>query len=325
MANWKKVIVSGSVAELSAVSASAFYVQNGQLLTSPANTIISGSFSGSFKGNGANLTNVALDQAITNGVGVTAFSYNGTGSATVAVSGSSGLTANQITKWTGDAFANTTLSDNGTVVSGASSIQLSGANSSLTGSFTGSFKGDGSALTGIVTTLALSGSTGAGTLSSGSIDLKTEGLRIYGSSNQIDTSFVDATNTLTIGLSNNVSITNDLTVGGNLTVNGDLTYLNVANLLVEDKFVLLNSGSANPDEGGIIIDEGSGTGHAFIYDAGDTRWGFNPSVAYNATTANTTAYAAAVIDIQNGAHADAAEYQKIGNFKVDNGDVFVWA
>lgn len=325
MANWKKVIVSGSVAELSAVSASAFYVQNGQLLTSPANTIISGSFSGSFKGNGANLTNVALDQAIINGVGVTAFSYNGTGSATVAVSGSSALSANRITKWTGDAFANTTLSDDGTIVSGASSIQLTGVNSSLTGSFTGSFKGDGSALTGIVTTLALSGSTGAGTLSSGSIDLKTEGVRIYGTSNQIDTSFVDATNTLTIGLSNNVSISNDLTVGGNLTVNGDLTYLNVANLLVEDKFVLLNSGSANPDEGGIIIDEGSGTGHAFIYDAGDTRWGFNPSVAYNATTANTTAYAAAVIDIQNAAHADAAEYQKIGNFKVDNGDVFVWA
>ena len=325
MANWKKVIVSGSVAELSAVSASAFYVQNGQLLTSPANTIISGSFSGSFKGNGANLTNVALDQAITNGGGVTAFSYNGTGSATVAVSGSSALSANRITKWTGDAFANTTLSDDGTIVSGASSIQLTGVNSSLTGSFTGSFKGDGSALTGIVTTLALSGSTGAGTLSSGSIDLKTEGVRIYGTSNQIDTSFVDATNTLTIGLSNNVSISNDLTVGGNLTVNGDLTYLNVANLLVEDKFVLLNSGSANPDEGGIIIDEGSGTGHAFIYDAGDTRWGFNPAVAYNATTANTTAYAAAVIDIQNAAHADAAEYQKIGNFKVDNGDVFVWA
>ena len=300
MANWKKVIVSGSVAELSAVSASAFYVQGGQLLTSPANTIISGSFSGSFKGNGANLTNVALDQAITNGTGVSAFSYNGTGSATVAVSGSSALSANRITKWTGDAFANTTLSDNGTVVSGASSIQLSGANSSLTGSFTGSFIGDGSALTGIVTTLSLSGSTGAGGLSSGSIDLKTEGLRIYGSSNQINTSFVDATN-------------------------GDLTYLNVANLLVEDKFILLNSGSANPDEGGIIIDEGSGTGHAFIYDAGDTRWGFNASVAQSATTANTTGYAAAVIDIQNGAHSDSAEYQKIGNFKVDNGEVFVWA
>lgn len=325
MANWKKVIVSGSVAELSAVSASAFYVQGGQLLTSPANTIISGSFSGSFKGNGANLTNVALDQAITNGTGVSAFSYNGTGSATVAVSGSSGLTGNAITKWTGTAFANTTLSDNGTLVTGASSIQLTGVNSSLTGSFTGSFKGDGSALSGIVTTLSLSGSTGAGTITSGSVDLKTEGFRIYGTSNQIDTSFVDSTNTLTVGLSNNVNVTNDLTVGGNLTVNGNLTYLNVANLLVEDKYILLNSGSASPSEGGIIIDEGSGTGHAFIYDAGDARFGFNAAVAQNATTANSTAYAAAVIDIQNGAHSDSAEYQKIGNFKVDNGNIYVWA
>ena len=276
MANWKKVIVSGSVAELSAVSASAFYVQGGQLLTSPANTIISGSFSGSFKGNGSGLTNITLDNSISNGVGISSFLYNGIAPATVVVSGSSGLTANRITKWTGDAFANTTLSDNGTVVSGASSIQLSGANTALTGSFTGSFIGDGSGLTGITSVVSL-------------------------------------------------NVTNDLTVGGNLTVNGDLAYLNVTNLLVEDKFILLNSGSANPDEGGIIIDEGSGTGHAFIYDAGDTRWGFNPSVTFNATTANTTAYAAAVIDIQNGAHADAAEYQKIGNFKVDNGDVFVWA
>ena len=136
---------------------------------------------------------------------------------------------------------------------------------------------------------------------------------------------------LTVGGNLNLSDTNitslpyNLTVGGNLTVNGDLAYLNVTNLLVEDKFILLNSGSANPDEGGIIIDEGSGTGHAFIYDSSDTRFGFNAAVAYNDTTANTTAYAAAVVDIQNAAHSDSAEYQKIGNFKVNNGEVFVWA
>jgi hypothetical protein len=58
MASWKKVIVSGSIAELSAVSASAVYIQGGQLLTAPASTTISGSFSGSFAGNGANITGV---------------------------------------------------------------------------------------------------------------------------------------------------------------------------------------------------------------------------------------------------------------------------
>jgi hypothetical protein len=278
MAVWKKVIVSGSVAELSAVSASAFYVQNGQLLTSPNNTIISGSFSGSYKGNGSGLTNVALDSAITNGTGVTAFSYNGTGSATVAVSGSSALSSNAITKWTGNAFANTTLSDNGTLVTGASSIQLSGLNSSLTGSFTGSFKGDGSNLTGIVSTLFISASTAGGTLSSGSVDLKTETLKINGTANEIDTAYNDTTNTLTVGLPDNVNITTDLTVGGNLTVNGDLTYLNVANLAVEDKFILLNSGSTNPDEAGLVVDEGNGIGHAFAFDGGTTRWGFTASL-----------------------------------------------
>lgn len=130
MAQWKKVIVSGSIAELAAVSASAFYVENGQQLSSPSTTRISGSFSGSFQGNGSGLTNIALDQPITNGLGISAFSYNGTGSVTVSISSSAALVADKILKWNGDSFNNTSLSDNGTVVSGASSIQLLGANSS---------------------------------------------------------------------------------------------------------------------------------------------------------------------------------------------------
>ena len=55
-------------------------------------------------------------------------------------------------------------------------------------------------------------------------------------------------------------------------------------------------------------------------DAGIQRWGFNASVATNATTANTTAYAAAVIDLDNGNHSDSAEYQKRGNIKIDGSD-----
>jgi hypothetical protein len=52
MATWKKVIVSGSVAELNVVSASAFTVigSEKQILTSSTSTVISGSFSGSFSG-----------------------------------------------------------------------------------------------------------------------------------------------------------------------------------------------------------------------------------------------------------------------------------
>ena len=54
MAEWKKVVVSGSAAILSQVNVGA----NQQITTSPATTQLSGSFSGSFQGNGAGLTGV---------------------------------------------------------------------------------------------------------------------------------------------------------------------------------------------------------------------------------------------------------------------------
>jgi hypothetical protein len=320
MAQWKKVITSGSIAELNVISASAHYVQENQQLSSPSLTRISGSFSGSFTGDGSKLDLISLDYPINNGLGISAFSYNGTGSATVSISSSLDLTTDKILKWNGTGFTNTSLTDNGTLVSGVSSIQLSGINSSLTGSFTGSFKGDGSNLTGLVTSLRITGSDGTNS----SVNLLNQSLTVTGVANEINTTI--SGQTLTIGLPDNVSINSDLTVGGNLRVNGDLTYLNVANLLVEDKFILLNSGSANPDEGGIIIDEGSGAGHAFIYDAGDVRWGFNASVAQNATTANNTAYAAAIVDLNNVVHTDSAEYQKNGNIKIDtNGSIWIYA
>jgi len=60
MATWKKLIVSGSSAELSAVTASSGILvgSNQQIQPSVANTRLSGSFSGSFTGDGTGLTNV---------------------------------------------------------------------------------------------------------------------------------------------------------------------------------------------------------------------------------------------------------------------------
>jgi hypothetical protein len=320
MAQWKKVITSGSIAELNVISASAHYVQENQQLSSPSLTRISGSFSGSFTGDGSKLDLISLDYPINNGLGISAFSYNGTGSATVSISSSLDLATNKILKWNGTGFTNTSLTDNGTLVSGTSSIQLSGISSSLTGSFSGSFKGDGSNLTGLVTSLRISGSNGVGS----SVNLLNQDLTITGATNQITTAI--SGQTLTVSLANDVSITNNLTVGGDLRVNGDLTYLNVANLLVEDKYILLNSGSTNPDDGGIIIDEGSGTGHAFMFNAANARWSFNASLTQNVTIASNTAYVAAVIDLNNVNHTDIAEYQKNGNIKIEsNGSIWIYA
>jgi hypothetical protein len=204
MAQWKKIIVSGSNAELqSLVADSLLQVSNNQIISSSAaDTKLSGSFSGSFSGDGSGLTGVVATNgaSLTQGTGITAFSYNGATSQTVSISGSAQLSNDIITKWnsTDGKFVNSSITDNGTVISGASSIQLTGANSILTGSFTGSFVGDGSGLTGLVTNLAISGSTGNDT-----IDLLTEALTITGSlpisttvsNNTVTISAADATTT----------------------------------------------------------------------------------------------------------------------------------
>jgi hypothetical protein len=94
----------------------------------------------------------AVANNLTQGIGIVSFSYNGGSAQTVAVSGAVSLSTNNITKWTGTAFANSSLTDNGTTITGNTSIQLTGANSSLSGSFSGSFIGYGGSLTGVTAT-----------------------------------------------------------------------------------------------------------------------------------------------------------------------------
>ncbi len=317
MAQWKKIIVSGSNADLAIVSASNAIVVGAAgynvIGTNQSNTTLSGSFTGSFKGTFDGTSNLPdLTQAA--GGGITPFTYDGSTTATIAVSGAAQLSANTIVKWddTDNKFVNTSITDNGTIVGGTTSLQFSGANSSLTGSFTGTFAGDGANLTGLVSTLGITGSDS----STGTVQLKTQNLTITGVANEINTTV--SGQTVTIGLPDSVSITSDLTVGGNLNVNGDLTYINVANLAVEDKFILLNSGSTNPDEAGLVVDEGNGIGHAFAFDAGNLRWGFSGSFDSTATSFAPDAYVASVVT------TDIPAYQQVGNIRVEAGEIYIY-
>ena len=84
----------------------------------------------------------------------------------------------------------------------------------------------------------------------------------------------------------------NLTVTNNLTVKGATSAFNVDNLNVEDQFILINSGAgtdANDKDGGIIVDNGGGSGSLFVYDFGRKVWGFrgatdNNKVNYNAVS-----------------------------------------
>jgi hypothetical protein len=291
------------------------------------NVTATGSFSGSFVGT-TNLPD------LTAGTGISTFTYDGATTATVAVSGASALTSNVISKWSGDAFVDSSLTDNGTTISGTTSLQLTGASSNLSGSFSGSFFGNGAGLTGVpasgiilqpltagagivpftysgsvaqsvaisasgVTNAMLANSTisiAPGTNGTGITDPVALGetLTVNGVANEIDIAV--GTNTLTIGLPADVTISQDLIVSRNLTVQGTASFQNTTNLDVADRFILLASGSNTGGDGGIVIQQGvQGIGEGFGYDNAVTRWGVTGSFDGSQATFVPDAFMAAVV------------------------------
>ena len=72
-----------------------------------------------------------------------------------------------------------------------------------------------------------------------------------------------------------------VTVAGNLTVNGSTTTISSTNLNVADAFIFAASGSADSNvDGGLIVQEGSneGTGSALYHDTTSNRWSVAKSV-----------------------------------------------
>ena len=133
------------------------------------------------------------------------------------------------------------------------------------------------------------------------------------SGDKINGGTIDAT-TITALTAGSARITGDLTVEGN-TVNAQ-----VSNLNVEDRFILLNSGSAAGDAGIIAQTETAFSGSAFAYDDSESRWGFQQGtkLGANAVELAPDAHAAAVVT------SDLAAYQKNGNIRVQGGEIFIY-
>lgn len=110
-------------------------------------------------------------------------------------------------------------------------------------------------------------------------------------SNATTVNFAGAATTLNIGnASGTTTISGNAIVQGDFTVNGTTTYLNVQDLFVEDKFIILASGSATAGDGGIIIDRGSDAAGniAYGYDSVTDRWGFQSGVTDTTNTIDPT-------------------------------------
>ena len=120
---------------------------------------------------------------------------------------------------------------------------------------------------------------------------------------------------------------------GNLTVQGDLTSIQTATLNVEDKMIVLASGSTSEADSGLIVQSTATAGHGFGYDASLGRWIVESGSLINATAwgaKGATEYVA-IVSASAAAPSAAPFYGGTstghGNFAVDTakGDLWIYA
>lgn len=135
----------------------------------------------------------------------------------------------------------------------------------------------------------------------------------------------------TLDISGNGAVGGTLTVTGDLIVSGDTTTLNTSNLLVEDKYILLNSGSSNRSDSGIIFGGAEGaaqSGSALIWDASyngsDGRLAVVNTLESNAANDPTPDYYVAGVFIGDEASAANVEADHVGNIRVEGTEIFIY-
>jgi hypothetical protein len=234
-----------------------------------------------------------------------------------------------------DKLSNSSVTVGSTEIAlGATSTTLSGltnvVGTKFSGSFSGSFQGDGSDLTGIATTLTIDADSGG----TSTVDLQSQTFDIAGTSNEIETSV--SSQTITIGLPDDVTVGQDLTVTRdavitrNLTVQGTASFQATTDLDVADRFIRLASGSNAAGEGGFVVQQGSnGLGEVFGYDQSTLRFGLTSSFDATQNTFTPDAFFSNVIEGAGGDNDPTdtvAKYTKKGNiFVADNGDIHIYS
>ena len=338
-----------------------------------ADSHITGSFTGSFAGDGSSLTGVtaavdidSLSAASIAQTDLLIFSDSGTeakitfsdfedtifgavsGDATVAAGGALTIAADSVegTMLNTNAADTSTLelsSDTLSVLKVPNAITVDDATIQLdsgttydgSGAKTISIKDGGVDADALAAAVAGNGLTGGGgsALAVGAgtgIDVAADAISVdvsdfmtNGSNNRIVTATgTDAQNAeanLTFDGST-LNLTGAAVISGDLTVNGTQTSVNTANLLVEDRFVLVNSGSATGDGGIIVQTEAAFSGSAFAWDDSEARWGFQIGTKLGsiATAVAPDAYVSSVVT------SDVSAYQKNGNIRVESNEIYIY-
>jgi hypothetical protein len=174
-------------------------------------------------------------------------------------------------------------------------------------------------------TVVVSGTSSFETLTAVSTSIASRATSLEGR-----TTTLEGTGTIQgVGTTNNVTFaditaTGNVSIAGTLFVDGTTTTINSTNLNIEDKFILLNSGSSGATvEGGIIVESGStGVGNAFYYDSTANRWSVAKSANYDDTAVTAEAFmSVAVVDTL--ANAESSSYYQTGNIIIDGQDIYI--
>jgi len=249
----------------------------------------SGSFSGSFEGDGSGLTGVqasSLANSLTDGNGIANFTFDGSSPATVAVQSdvtTGGNTKPVAVSANGVGFDISTIDGTGlTTNAGELELQLE----------------DIIATDGVNRVLT---SDGDGTLTA-------------------EPNFTFDGTTLTV--------TGNEVVTGDLTVLGTASFQNTTNLEIADRFILLASGSNTSGDGGLVVQQSTqNVGEIFGFDSGTTRWAVTSSFDASTSAFTPDAYMAAAIEgtgiDPEGAGAPDARYSAKGNIYVGT-DESIW-
>ena len=309
----------------------------------------SGSFSGSFQGDGAGLTNVPAS-------GIVGLQLNqiGSGSVTASISPDLGFRVNTNSQITGSLIVSSDITSAGNVVA-------TGANSSLTGSFTGSFAGTFVGTTNLpdltqgtgITAFTYDGATTATVAVSGAAALSADTVTKWSGDAFVNSSITDGANVTInnaggvyiqaggLDVSGSATFHNNVNVQGNLTVAGTASFQHSTNLEIADQFILLNSGSNTFQDSGIVINTGNAanSGSAWYLETSGTTTGTSAlngrfavagGVLPGATTATADEYAVTA-RIEASAPAGVPQWGGTGlgqgNIHVDTatGDIYIYA
>lgn len=165
----------------------------------------------------------------------------------------------------------------------------------------------------------IAGGTGSDTFETG------QTLTFAGTGNEIETTVTN--NQVQIGITTNPTLSGNVIVTGDLTVQGDTFENQVTNLNVEDRFILLNSGS-NSGDVGIIFGGSDGVanqGSGIFWDSPSNVFGFADGIGTADTTATHDAKIGA-ITTSTAAPTAAPTFQGVGSIhvKTDTEDVYIY-